>query len=256
MKKFTPIDSETLALCGMSEQLLYEATIGKMGVWDYLQQQVVALSGHFVFTAGGHGDTYINFRDLCTVLQMQPVAMHMAYECRNENIDAIVGTPHGADNLTVLIAHYWTIFTKQNLHVLKLLKNGDAYVWYKDHGERAIGKKIMQVEDVINSAKSVQDTADHILQSDGDLRGIIAGCMRLSDKNPGFNVLIDKYHLVFARALIEIEAANYAMDVSRDPREQCPLCANGIKIDMRVGHGVKFLQRIKDTYSDLYEKLS
>ena len=56
--------------------------------------------------------------------------------------------------------------------------------------------------------------------------------------------------------LWEIEAANYAMDVSRDPREQCPLCANGIKIDMRVGHGEKFLQRIKDTYSDLYEKLS
>lgn len=256
MKNFTPIDAATLACCGKNERMLYEDTIGRTGAWEYLEQQMVALSGHFVFTAGGHGDVYINFRDLCTLLQMRPVAMQMAYECRNEDVDTIIGTPHGADSLAVLIAQYWTIFTGRDMRVLKLLKKGDHYVWYKDHGERIVGAKILQVEDVINSAKSVRDTANHILQFGGDLRGVITGCMRLSDKNPGFDVLINDYRLSFARALVEIAAANYAMDVTRDPKEQCPLCRNGIKIDMRVGHGVKFLDQIRELYPDLHRQLS
>ncbi len=256
MENYSRIDEAVLSSCGKGEQALYATTIGVVGVSEYLQQQIVALSGHFVFTAGGHGDVYINFRDLFTAIQIRPIAMQMAYECRKENIEAIVGTPYGADILATLIAHYWTIFTEKNLDILKLVKDGDAYAWYKDHGIRAIGKKIMQVEDVINSSKSVRDTADFILQSNGILYGVIAGCNRLSVKNPGLEALVNKYQLQFAQALLEIEAVNYEMDATRDPRDQCPLCKMGMPIDLRVGHSKKFLEQIRNSYPDLYKQLA
>jgi hypothetical protein len=65
-----------------------------------------------------------------------------------------------------------------------------------------------------------------------------------------------EYCIEFAHVLTDVVATNYSMDLSRDPREQCPLCKDGIPIDTRVGHGKKFLADIHDTYPDLHEKLS
>jgi len=251
-EKIVPSALDNLSVLSVQ---VYNDTISRIGVWDYLESQNVALKGHFVFTGGGHGDVYVNIRDLNTIHLLSPVAMQMAWEIRKFDFNALVGTPHGADTLAVLVAYYYVQFTMKKIEVLKLLKDRDDLTWYKDHGARAKGLKVLQIEDLINTAKSLRETATFICDSDGKLVGFIAVCNRVSDKNPGLDALKKEFGIKCAHALTDVVAANYAMDITKDPRDQCPHCAAGEKLNMRVGHGAKFLAHIKNKYSDLYHKL-
>lgn len=252
MDHFTVIDEGALDALGHNDRIWYGGTIKKYGVWGHLVTENVALQGHFVFTSGGHGNVYINIRDLKTIQQMAPVAMQMAWECREQKCDAIVGTPHGADTLAVLVSYYYTQFTDMEIEVLKPLKSDHGLVWYKDHGERVLGMRILQVEDVINTAKSLRETADHIISWGGQLCGVIAVCNRISEKNPGFKALQNEYDIDFVKALADVEAVNFAVDITQDPAEQCTLCQTGICINTRVGHGKKFLEQIRERYPQLW----
>jgi orotate phosphoribosyltransferase len=239
------------------DKKLYQSTIGLGSVWEYLLSSKVAMDGHFVFSNGGHGDRYINIRDLNTIELLSPIAMQTAFYLLEEKIDAIIGTPHGADTLAVLVAYYYSMLTGYPVEVLKLLKDGnDNLIWYKDHGMRVKNAYIFQIEDVVNSAKSLCETANFIKQANGISRGFVTVCNRISDKNPGLSVLMDKLQLDLVIALTEIEVVNYDVDIAYNPQEQCPFCANGIALNKRVGHGIKFLAQIKDKYPQLYTQLN
>lgn len=257
MDYFEVISPNSLHLRGLSclDVRLYGSTLSKIGVWDYLESQNVALKGHFVFTGGGHGDAYVNIRDLNTIQLLSPVAMQIAWEARKFNFVAVVGTPHGADTLAVLVAYYYAQFTMKKVEVLKPLKKGDELIWYKDHGDRVKGLRTLQIEDLINTAKSLRETAAFIRDSGAQSVGFIAVCNRISDKNPGLEALQKEFGVECAHALTDVVAANYTMDSAKDPRDQCPHCAAGEKINMRVGHGAKFLAQIKGKYPDLHKKL-
>ncbi len=248
------IDKKSLTALSERDRQLYNRTLGKMDVWQYLESCGVALEGHFVFSGGGHGNVYINIRDLKTITLLSPVAMQIAWDVRQIEFDVIIGTPHGADTLAVLVAYYYTLFAEKNVEVLKPLKSDSGLVWYKDHGTRVKGARTLQIEDVINSAGSLIETAQFIGQSHGVLLLIYAVCNRRSDKNPGLFKLSEKFGAkVFA--LTEVDAANYSVNVPLDIIGQCPLCRDGVPIDTRVGHGAKFLAQIEDVYPNLYNKL-
>lgn len=251
------VGAKVLGRLSLNDQFLYEKTVGKLGAWGYLESMGVALKGHFVFTAGGHGDAYINIRDLKTIRSLAPIAMQMAWVAFTQGVfHAVVGTPHGADTLAVLVAYYYEIFSGIEVMVPKLLKSPDGLIWYKDHASYVVGARILQIEDTINSGDSLRKTANFISQSDCKSLDFIAVCNRLSDKNPSLESLREKVGANRAWALVEVEAENYSMDLSFDPREQCPLCASGEKVDMRVGHGKKFLAEIETLYPDLHTTLS
>ncbi|MEA3323318.1 MAG: hypothetical protein U9Q12_03775 [Patescibacteria group bacterium] len=256
MDYFEEILPDALAQLSIWDRQLYYDTIGNNGVWDYLESKGVALTGHFIFTGGGHGDAYVNIRDLSTIQLLSPVAMQIAWEARKFNFDAVVGTPHGADTLAVLVAYYYTQFTMKKIEVLKPLKEGDGLVWYKDHSERVKSLRILQIEDLINTAKSLRETAEFIRDSGGNSVGFIAVCNRLSDKNPGLESLQKEFDVECAHVLTDVVAANHTVDITKDPRDQCPGCAQGKKLNTRVGHGKKFLAQIKDVYPDLHKELS
>lgn len=257
MDHYTEIEPAYLKyLSTLDRQWYYDGIVKYDGVWGYLEAMHVALTGHFVFTGGGHGNAYVNIRDLNDPKLLAPIAMQMAWEMRKYKLDALVGTPHGADTLTVLVAYYYTQFTGHPVQVLKPLKGSEGLRWYKDHGERVVGKRIFQIEDVINSAKSLRETMQFICASHGTLLGFISVCNRISDKNPGLAFLEKELGIIHASALTEIEVVNHAVDLSIDPRDQCPLCAENVLINTRVGHGVKFLEDIKVLYPDFHDQLS
>jgi len=237
-------------------QLYYDTIVAKNGVWGYLESKNVALQGHFVFTGGGHGDAYVNIRDLNTIKLLAPIAMQMAWEVRGIEFGAIVGTPHGADTLAVLVAYFYEQFRMNPIEVLKPLKSENGLVWYKDHGDCAKGAHILQVEDVINTAKSVRETIEFLLKSRSVLVGIATVCNRISERNPGLEVLKKESGARKVIALTDVTVANYSVDISRDPTEQCPQCKNGMKIETRVGHGKKFLVDIEHQYPELHDQLN
>ncbi len=243
-------------LVNRDDRSLYKSTIGKYGVWTYLELSGVALrNDHFVFTKGGHGDVYINIRDLDTVQKLIPVAMQMAWEVRNVSADAVVGTPHGADTLAVLVAYYYSLFARRKITVLKLLNDGNNLKWYKDNHERVRDVNVLQIEDLINTGGSLLDTARFIKESSGNLIGFVAVCNRISDKNPGLDFFAKELDIDCAIALASVEAKNYAVNIDKNPQEQCPLCAEGKKVNLRVGHGSKFLSQIEELYPNLFNQL-
>ncbi len=249
------IDKNTLQTLSERDRRLYNRALGIMSVWDYLITCDVALEGHFVFSGSGHGNVYINIRDLKTISLLAPIAMQIAFEVRQKIFDVVIGTPHGADTLAVLVAYYYTLFTEQDVEVLKPLKSGNGLVWYKDHGSRVQGARILQVEDVVNSAKSLCETAEFIKDSKGNLCVIATVCNRRSDKNPGLDELKCRLDVQSVFALAEVDAVNYTIDSSFNIIAQCPLCREGVLINTRVGHGKKFLNSIEKTYPLLHKLL-
>ncbi len=223
-------------------------------VEEYLIQQGVIKKGHFVYTNGGHGSIYINIKDISKCISnLIPLAASMAIQIKDLEIDAIVGAPHGADALAVLVALYYGIFSGRQILLLKAVKKNDKIIWYKDNGKNITGKNIVIVEDVINTGKSIKKIAQELIwEHNGNLILYLVVCSR-QNKQQLSN--LEKELKAPIKALTIIEAKNYPVDLNNNPSDQCPLCKQGIPVNTSIGYGENFLNDIKNTYPDLYQKL-
>lgn len=235
------------------------AVWGKRGVEKYLKTMgVFKVGDHFVYTKGGHGESYVNIKGLKSVLALLPVSIKMAYQIHLSGFkpDVIVGVPHGADVLASQVAIFYSLFSSCSCLNLKLMKDGEKFVWYKDHGEDARGKVILVIEDVANTGGSLVKCGMFIKNHGCSKFGLFVVCDRLSDKNPGLATLGQSIRADYTETLVSVNAANYTIPEGVNPEEYCPYCKKGIKINTQIGHGEKFLKRIKITFPELYKKLS
>ncbi len=223
-------------------------------VEKYLIRQGVIKKGHFVYTNGGHGSIYINIKDISKCVgDLIPLAAKMATQIENLKVDAIVGTPHGADTLAVLVALYYGIFSGHQILLLKAVKKNNKIIWYKDNGKNIAKKNIVIVEDVINTGRSIKEVVRELIwKHNGNLILCLVVCSRQSKQQLSN---LEKELKAPIKALTTIEAENYPINLNSHPNDQCPLCKQGIPMNTNIGYGEKFLNNIKNIYPDLYQKL-
>jgi orotate phosphoribosyltransferase len=231
--------------------------LNELGVINFLKSKGAVASGHFVGTKGGHMDTYINIKKATEDIDnLTPLAMSLAYDIKDVPADILLAAPYGAQDLVPLVAMFYRSFTGRPVQVLKLVKKRrkgeteEDIVWYKDHADKVIGKKVILIDDVINTGGSLEDGRDLIEEALGKM----VACGVVCNRQEFFEtqMLADKLRAaIYSLCIIEVE--NYTIDLDKNLKTQCPLCREGVPINQQIGHGKEFLDNYGQRFPNMID---
>jgi len=173
-----------------------------------LQDNDGLLSGHFCLTSGLHSDTYFQ----CAKLYQYPpvvktLAQELAKKLENIEFDTIVAPAIGAVIFGYEVA---AACGKRNLFV----ERKDGVLQLRRGYNLKKGEKVVIIEDVITTARTIFETKDAIKEFEVDVVGV--GC--IVDRSQG--KLKDKLEIT---SLLQVEPITYEPD-------NCPLCKQGIEL--------------------------
>jgi len=182
---------------------------------NLLRDNGAILEGHFLLTSGRHSGVYVEkFRLLehpeLTAQFAEPIAEHY----REMDPDIIVGPLTGG----VLVAH----------EVAKILgkpiafpeRSRDRMDWRRGF-KLTEGQKVLIVEDVITTGKTVTEVIDAVIKTGATVSGI--GCLICRGK-------IDLSPTPFA--VVSMNLASY-------PADRCPLCKKKVALEKRGSRAEK-----------------
>lgn len=166
------------------------------------------LSGHFCLTSGLHSDTYFQ----CAKLYQYPkvvekLAVELAKKLENIEFDTIVAPAIGA-----VIFGYEVAKQSQKRNLFVERKDGTMQLRRGYNIQK--GEKIIIIEDVITTARTIFETMDAIKDFGCEVVGV--GC--IVDRTQG--KMNDKFNIY---SLLQSSPVTY------EP-ENCPLCKAGVEL--------------------------
>ncbi len=181
-----------------------------MDIEKLLRELRVLEEGHFLLNSGLHSRYYFQkFRILENPDATSRLCNVIAEKYRTGNIEWVIGPTTGG----IIIA----------FEVARQMKIQSGFAEERD-GKRVIGrgfeineKRVLLVDDVLTTGKSIIETLDAIRQKGGKVAGVA--------------VLID-------RSIIELPFepfAVYKKAVENFNPEKCPLCKNGVQLQKLGG---------------------
>ena len=179
-----------------------------INVKELLLQAEGLLSGHFCLTSGLHSDTYFQ----CAKLYQYPnivetLAKELANKLSNIDFDTIVAPAIGA-----VIFGYETAKQAQKRNLFVERKDGEMQL--RRGYQLKKGEKVIIIEDVITTARTIFETIDAIKEFECEIVGV--GC--IVDRTQG--KMNDKF---------EIYSLLQSSPITYEP-ENCPLCKKGIEL--------------------------
>ncbi len=201
-------------------------------ILDLLKKTGAVLTdSHFVGTSGKHFATYINKDALYPhTKETSEVCKLMAEKIKDLEIDAVIGPSVGGIILSQWTASHLSeikgkevlgIYTEKNEEGNQVLKRG--------YDKQVAGKKVIIVEDLTTTGGSAKKVVETAKAAGAEVVGVVV----MVNKNPK-EVTSEFFGVPF-----------YFLDVLEVPvyeEAECPLCKTGIPIDVRVGHGKKYLE--------------
>lgn len=195
------------------------------------QTGAVLTDSHFVGTSGKHFATYINKDALYPhTKETSEVCKLMAEKVKNLEIDVVIGPSVGG-----IILSQWTAFHLSELKAKEVLgiyteknEEGDQ-ILKRGYDKQVAGKKVIIVEDLTTTGGSAKKVVEIAKAAGAEVVGVVV----MVNKNPK-EVTSEFFGVPF-----------YYLDVLEVPvyeEAECPLCKSGVPIDVRVGHGKKFLE--------------
>ena len=198
----------------------------------------IITDSHIVYTSGRHGRDYVNkdavyphtaiISDLC-----RNIAAHfVGYEP-----EVVVAPAIGGVILSQWVAHHLShqlsaVVSHDILAVYAEKADDGSFVIKRGYDKLVKGKRVLVVEDILNTGGSVRKVVEAVRLIGGDVIGLGALCNRggVTPKDVG-----DVPRL--------ITLANVSMDSWAEG--ECPMCAGHIPINTDVGKGREFLARQK-----------
>ena len=171
-----------------------------------LEENNGLLKGHFCLTSGLHSDTYFQ----CAKLYENPkvvelLGIELAKKLENIDFDTIVSPAIGA----IIIGYETAKQTgKRNLFV----ERKDGVLQLRRSYELKKGEKVIIVEDVITTARTINETRDAIKEFEPEIIGVACIVDRTCGKTD-YNIT----------SLLQVNP------ITHTP-EDCPLCAEGIEL--------------------------
>lgn len=164
------------------------------------------LKGHFCLTSGLHSDTYFQ----CAKLYQNPKAVEtlgkeLAQKLADVEFDTVISPAIGA-----IIIGYETAKQcgKRNLFV----ERKDGVLQLRRDYKLAKGEKVLIVEDVITTARTIKETIEAIKDFEPEIIGVACIVDRTCGKTD-YNIT----------SLLQVTPVTY------EP-ENCPLCKEGIEL--------------------------
>lgn len=177
-------------------------------VKELLIQSDGLLSGHFCLTSGLHSDTYFQCAKLYQYPDMvEKIGKELAVKLADIEFDTIVAPAIGAVIFGYEVAKQ---AKKRNLFV----ERKDGIMQLRRGYSIKKGERIVIIEDVITTARTIFETIDAIIEFEPVITGV--GC--IVDRTQG--KLDDKLKI---NSLLKIDPVVY------EP-SNCPLCKEGIEL--------------------------
>jgi orotate phosphoribosyltransferase len=185
----------------------------------------VLRDSHVVYTSGRHGSAYVNkdavyphterVRELCAM---------MAELGRPLRAEVVCGPAMGG-----IILAQWTGHALGLPAVYAEKAPGGGMVLKRGYDGLVRGRRVLVVEDVLNTGGSLADTVRAVAAAGGTVAGAVALCNRggVAAAAVGVPVL---------HALVEVTLDSWAA-------EECPLCRDGVPVNTDVGKGREFLAK-------------
>ena len=185
------------------------------------QVGVVITGSHFVYTSGKHGSAYVNKDGVYPYLeQTGDLCYGIAEEFRDDAVETVIGPAMGG-----IILSQWTAFHlarmtggKRQVFAVYAEKSpdGESFVIKRGYDKFITGKRVLVVEDVLTTGGSAKKVIEAVRAIGGNIVGLGTLC--------NLTALVD----------IMLETWNEA---------DCPLCQQGVPINVDVGKGREFLAR-------------
>ncbi len=193
--------------------------------------EAVLTDSHFVGTSGRHMSIYVNKDRLLThPSETEEIAKLLAQTNKDLDVEVVAAPVVGAVILGHLTAqHLSKMQGKEVLSVYADKTDEGPLVFKRGYDELIKGKKVLIIEDTIATGLSIHKMIDAVKEFGGHIQGLSVIVNRvpkeITSQTLGFHF----------NALCEIPAETYE-------EKDCPLCASGIPINVKVGHGKKYLQ--------------
>ena len=183
---------------------------------------------HFVYASGHHGNGWIA-KDIINLDPRLPKRLGelLAESVSDLDIDVVCGPAVGGlicAQFTALALSTSCVYAER-----ETIDGRERFVLRRGQDEFIRGKRVLAVDDVVNTGYSLKLTMDTIREAGGE---VVAAATWISRGNVGASDLgVGRY--VF---LDEVSLPSW-------PAETCRLCEEGVPINTRFAHGAEYLAK-------------
>lgn len=187
--------------------------------------------GHFVYSAGGHGNVYIDKSEITFwPYETGVLCEDIAWQWHKKNIEVVIGPAIGGIKLADRVAEWLAKFTGEVIPALYTEKDSDGNQVLKRGIDKIRGKNTLVVEDIVNTGGSLKNT----VRTCSMFGAKVIGCHSLVDRSSG-KVTAETLGVPIFLALKKMDVANYS-------EGNCPLCDAMVPINTDRGHGAEYLK--------------
>jgi len=200
------------------------------------EMKAIYENDHFVYTKGGHGQGYVN-KDALYVDpdNLSLLCKEIAWRARDLGAQVVCGPTVGGVLVANRTAEWLRRFTGDD-SIIAVFADQDAErrILKRGYPNKVSGKKVLVVEDVLNTGGSAAETVKAVVAAGGEVIACSALVNRAADKKAAAELIG-----VSLEALVDIKMDNY-------PPDECPYCKEGRHINQELGHGKKFLTELAE----------
>jgi orotate phosphoribosyltransferase len=194
------------------------------------ESQALLENDHFVYISGDHGSGWIDKDAIYPHTErIEQLCRDMAKVVRAWGAEAVCGPATGG-----LIIAEWTA---HELGVLSLFAEHDPtpqkgalrgrFVLRRGYGHVVSGKRVLVVDDIVNTGLSLRQTAEAVRGRGGRVIG--AACLVSRGNVDAAGLSVDRFAY-----LLEVKIPAW-------PAAECKLCKSGVPINPNYAHGREFL---------------
>ncbi len=189
------------------------------------EHDILRESGHYAYTSGKHGDTYLNKDALLPHVELvSEICEGIAREFIGLGVDAVLGPVAGGVVLSQWVAHH--LGKLEDREVLAVYadkrKTEGEFIIRRGYDEMIRGKKVLLVDDIINRGTSLRGLQREIGRVGCEVVGVGCLCNRYDATAEDFGV--PKLHSFI----------NFKLNIY-EPSD-CPLCKAGVPLSKGLGH--------------------
>lgn len=199
---------------------------------DVLSQVGAIVTGsHIVYTSGKHGSSYVNKDAIYPHTALTSgLCMKIAARFANHGIEVVMAPVIGGVILSQWVAHHLTALTGKEVLGVYAEKDGDGFVIKRGYDKIVKGRRVLVVEDILNTGGSVKKVVEATRAAGGMVAGVGALC------NRGKVVGKDVGAVPLLYSIVDIDMAAWG-------EEECPLCAKNQPINLEVGKGREYIAK-------------